>query len=688
MPSEVPGQITEQHVIDTTNETVLVGWKRPIDNGAQIADYRLELVNIKSLLITPEVINIKNSSQIHRKNFMYIFVGLESATEYSFHVKACSLQGCGNWSDSIKAKTKDGHAEPPKNVQLTCYFDTSKNINYGLVTWNHTDNPRGTLVGYNITFFGVAKYRNSENQFVHDYFSESYLIKNNHSNELGSIPLTANTNYTVSICAINLVGCGFFSELQTDKNRCSLPPSVPQNLPDFRLQQSKTFGQLQLYFPKISERLGLILCYRLFLIKMPKNMSVKDLPLDKTLLNVTSYTHVHQSEDENRIGVYIADEVNGEQFNNDMIIGDGQVTNCDYEANLNRKENKDSPKVWEKRVKNNNVYSMKTKQTIEDGPLSEQTNYSGFVEIEVLGSNGVILHKTSNYLFPQQFFSPSQLPNTTNTISPLLSSIANPTSTIIILCIISAFALFFILLIILFVLLIRRSIGAPQRDVHESDHVYKNKKANNHIKKANGYLPAKQISGSFSKFHVPIHVSDLLNVYKERHSNNNSPFEVEFNSLPLDFQDRTTQTCDLNENREKNRFDSIKCYDLTRVRLSLIDYLQPNPSDYIHANFISFNEKLYICTQCPLESTISDFWRMIYEYECCVIVMVTNCGNQSKTKCAHYWSDEGYKTINSSISVQIKSIKVYTDFLVRRFNLIVNNKNQVKTIFYLNYILF
>ena len=64
-------------------------------------------------------------------------------------------------------------------------------------------------------------------------------------------------------------------------------------------------------------------------------------------------------------------------------------------------------------------------------------------------------------------------------------------------------------------------------------------------------------------------------------------------------------------------------YDDTRVRLSQRPGVEG--SDYINANYIdSYGCKDYfIATQAPLESTIGDFWRMIWEQNCGTIVMLS-----------------------------------------------------------------
>ena len=78
-----------------------------------------------------------------------------------------------------------------------------------------------------------------------------------------------------------------------------------------------------------------------------------------------------------------------------------------------------------------------------------------------------------------------------------------------------------------------------------------------------------------------------------------------------------------NINQAKNRYKNVYPYDDTRVRLSQRPGIEG--SDYINANFIdSYACKNYfIATQAPLEATIGDFWRMIWEQKCGTIVMLS-----------------------------------------------------------------
>ncbi|XP_002106580.3 tyrosine-protein phosphatase non-receptor type 9 [Drosophila simulans] len=99
----------------------------------------------------------------------------------------------------------------------------------------------------------------------------------------------------------------------------------------------------------------------------------------------------------------------------------------------------------------------------------------------------------------------------------------------------------------------------------------------------------------------------------------------------------------MHANLTKNRFADVLCYDQNRVVLTHED--GDEASDYINANFVDgYKENsAYITTQGPLPNTCKDFWRMIWEQHCLLIVMTMRVVERGCVKCVQYWepTEEG-----------------------------------------------
>ncbi|XP_044582813.1 tyrosine-protein phosphatase non-receptor type 9-like [Cotesia glomerata] len=118
--------------------------------------------------------------------------------------------------------------------------------------------------------------------------------------------------------------------------------------------------------------------------------------------------------------------------------------------------------------------------------------------------------------------------------------------------------------------------------------------------------------------------------------------------------DRTITSFMKPENEPKNRYLDIPCWEHSRVVLDT-----KGRSDYIHANWIDgFEEpKKFIATQDPLANTTADFWRLVWQQNCYVIVMLTPTKVSSGEKCYQYWCPRENGSLDMD-EFRIKTLKV------------------------------
>ncbi|KFW84813.1 Receptor-type tyrosine-protein phosphatase epsilon, partial [Manacus vitellinus] len=154
--------------------------------------------------------------------------------------------------------------------------------------------------------------------------------------------------------------------------------------------------------------------------------------------------------------------------------------------------------------------------------------------------------------------------------------------------------------------------------------------------------------------------------------------EEEFKKLTnVRIMKENMRTGNLPANMKKARVIQIIPYDFNRVILSM--KRGQEYTDYINASFIDgYRQKDYfIATQGPLPHTVEDFWRMVWEWKCHTIVMLTEVQEREQEKCCQYWPSEGSVT-HGEITVEIKSDSLLDAISVRDFLVTYSQGNQEK----------
>ncbi|KAG1652516.1 Receptor-type tyrosine-protein phosphatase beta [Nymphon striatum] len=141
----------------------------------------------------------------------------------------------------------------------------------------------------------------------------------------------------------------------------------------------------------------------------------------------------------------------------------------------------------------------------------------------------------------------------------------------------------------------------------------------------------------------------------------------------------------LEENRRKNRWINILPYDTSRVKL--LPIADEPCSDYVNASYIPFgyshtskgfhSQREYIATQGPLPQTVDDFWRLVWEQEVFVIVMVTQCVERGKTKCEQYWPDNQEPEHYGDLRITMTSESILSNFSIRVFLIQLGKRERI-----------
>ncbi|XP_065818230.1 protein tyrosine phosphatase receptor type Na [Labrus bergylta] len=170
---------------------------------------------------------------------------------------------------------------------------------------------------------------------------------------------------------------------------------------------------------------------------------------------------------------------------------------------------------------------------------------------------------------------------------------------------------------------------------------------------------------------MDISTGHMILAYMEDHLRNKDRLQKEWEALcsyqadPCSLAAAQSPT-----NMDKNRHPESIPYDHTRVKMK--SELNPNKQDYINASIIVDHDPrqpAYIATQGPLAHTVADFWQMVWENGCTVIVMMSALVEDGEKQCERYWPDEG-SSLYHIYEVNLVSEHIWCkDFLVRSFYL-------------------
>lgn len=181
---------------------------------------------------------------------------------------------------------------------------------------------------------------------------------------------------------------------------------------------------------------------------------------------------------------------------------------------------------------------------------------------------------------------------------------------------------------------------------------------------------------------MDISTGHMVLAYMEDHLKNKQRLEQEWVALcGYEAEPNSTVVAFKAENKKKNRYPDKLPYDHNRVILNAL--VNASSSDYINASTVTDHDPRnpsYVVTQGPLGQTVADFWQMIWEQGCVVIVMLSRLQDNGYQLCTRYWPEEGSEQYHI-FEVHLVSEHVWCeDYLVRSVYLKNTRTGETRTV--------
>ncbi|XP_039971141.1 mucin-17 isoform X1 [Bactrocera tryoni] len=269
---------------------------------------------------------------------------------------------------------------------------------------------------------------------------------------------------------------------------------------------------------------------------------------------------------------------------------------------------------------------------------------------------------------------PSHVPGMINSDMRPNSSEANETDVNVIIAItVSIIGVVALILLVAFLYLMRKrqkqmSYGQRCRPVSLDAYSLDNVSVLGSVRRKGALRASKRSYGNIafddpSLRHNALSASELGKFIERR----SSIFE-EFRDVPqiIARADEVPAGCE-----DKNRYANVTPLPETRVVLQQLG--DDDKTEYINANYVrgpKDSPNYYIATQAPLETTVADFWRMIWEQQSRVIIQATDLYENGIEKCAEYLPP----------SVTLDNHTTYGDFQITLKHREVKDKYAISTL--------
>ncbi|XP_019860969.1 PREDICTED: receptor-type tyrosine-protein phosphatase F-like [Amphimedon queenslandica] len=647
LESTPSGPPLDVSVIVDSPSTARISWSPPmyIDRNGIIVNYTVRIIT--TVRGTIRETNISNVSGNY-----YDASDLPQFASFNVTVAAATSVGLGPYSPSVSNMTFEGVPSAPDPVIVKRRNDTAIQVN-----WTRPAEPNGIILGYLIYYIGTKNNTGTEYSNINvliiinvtDPNTLSYLITN----------LLADTQYFINVTAYTSAGLGAVGDGDSILLPTGRPPTVPPNV---TIGTPPTGGTSD---PTTATTIRIE-------VTIPEELNANG-PLTRIRILIRIFLSRNDT---------ISTWYESQKFPN-SVAPPWQATQLPLNQGNRRKRQAGGETVAETIGTNN---SCGPNDIVCNGPLKPGTQYQ--FKYRVYNSDDDDSYVESQYSGPIRTDPIAEENNTGTTIVIAV--------VVVLLVIILLIA---ILVIVVIIVLKRRkrkaySFAASFNGKEELITAGEGKGAT--LSKAIQLTPTdptivpltentivnptavRTASVKATPNSRKVYLRDFPSYVEDMLNDAGFKFSEEYEKVSAVGLDHSKDASLLPENRAKNRYTNILAYDHSRVKLESIDD-EPG-SDYINANYIPGYRmrRAYIATQGPLPSTFDDFWRMTWEQNSHVIVMLTQLVERGRTKCHRYWPG-AQPEVYGEINVDMLSETEKSDWIVRKFKITKEKRSRTIT---------